>query len=98
MVVCLIALLIILAGLACWFLLRRRHHSGLSSLNKQMPDQPPDREAPAPKPTPDFLEELRRKDKFMNVESQKTGKAELDFQEISRKEKEIMARPPSSKP
>jgi hypothetical protein len=71
-------------------LLRRRRHSGSSSLKKRRSGLP-HQAAEAPKPVPDFLNEMRRKDQSMTVESQKTEKAEFDLQEICRKEKEIMA-------
>jgi hypothetical protein len=80
----------ILAGIGCWLWLRRRHHSGLSSLNKRKSGLPL-QSAEAPKQVPDFLNEMRRKDQSMTIESQKTDKAEFDLQDICRKEKEIMA-------
>jgi hypothetical protein len=91
-----IAAFAIFIGIVFWLLMKRRRRSGLSSLNRRK-SGPPLKVAEAPKPVPDFLNEMRRKDQSMTVETQKTEKAEFDLQEICRKEKEITAELRSSK-
>jgi hypothetical protein len=86
-----IAVFAILVGIGCWLLLRRRHRSGLLSLNRRK-SGPPHPAEEAPKPVPDFLVEMRRKDKSQTIETQKTERVEFDLQEICRKEKEIAGR------
>jgi hypothetical protein len=85
----------IFAGIGCLFWPRRGLRMGLKSVNEPLPSQLPDPAAQAPKQTPDFIEELRSKDRSMNGGSPGTGKWELDFQEIRRKEKELMTDPAS---
>jgi hypothetical protein len=81
-----VAVSAILVGIGCWILLKSRHRPGLPSLNKRKSGQSR-QAAETTKQMPDFINEMRRKDQSMNVESPKTEIAEFDLQEICRKEK-----------
>jgi hypothetical protein len=98
MIVYLIVLFAILAGIGCWFLLRRKRRFitlSVSEWKAERPSQTADHQAP--KQTPAFLAEMRQKDQSMSVGSPGIENTELDLQSIRQKEKEIMARPRSSK-
>jgi hypothetical protein len=92
MILYLIPLLIVLAAVGYWLMLRKGPpREPVAPLRKEKFGQPA---VQTPKRTPEFIEELYRREQSMKAGNTATKKSEFDLQELRRKEKEIVVEPP----
>jgi hypothetical protein len=81
-------IVLVLAGGGYWFWRRKRWIKEKPLLFiEEKPEEPT---AQAPKPAPEFIDELRRKEELINAGYIGEKRRELDREEVRQKEKEIV--------